>query len=594
LPPESAGCRSALWHEGGFGDAGFPAGACATSLLNVEEGENVSKPIILTVDDDAEVLQAIARDVRRGYGDRFRVVRAESGSRALDVLRQLKIANDPVALMLVDQRMPGLSGIELLSEARQLFPESKRTLLTAYADTDAAISAINDVRLDYYLVKPWDPPEERLYPVLDDLLDDWLAGYRPTFDGIRVIGHRWSRESHAARDFLARNQVPYRWIDVATDAEAHELQDLIGVETRNLPILLFPDGTMLEQPSTQEIAERMGLRGHAEVPLYDLVIIGAGPAGLAAAVYGASEGLKTVIVEREAGGGQAGMSSRIENYLGFPSGLSGSDLARRAMTQARRFGTEFLLTHEVIGLADRHGVISVTLSDRSVISAHSVIIATGVAYRRLDLPGVDDLTGRGVYYGAAMSEASSIRDEDIFIVGAANSAGQAAIYFSNVARSITMLIRGSTLSAGMSSYLAERIEHTPNIHLRFNTAVDEVQGDEHLEGLVLKNSVTGEREAVRGSGLFVFIGAVPLTGWLDGCVSCDDKGFVLTGPDVLEGERKRLWKLDRDPYLFETNIPGVFAAGDVRHGSGKRVGTAVGEGAAAVMSVWQYRAHSGL
>jgi thioredoxin reductase (NADPH) len=555
---------------------------------------NVSKPIILTVDDDTEVLQAIARDVRRGYGERFRVVRAESGARALDVLRQLKVADDAVALMLVDQRMPGVTGVEMLTEARHLFPESKRVLLTAYADTDAAITAINDVRLDYYLVKPWDPPEERLYPVLDDLLDDWLAGYRPGFDGIRVIGHRWSRESHAARDFLARNQVPYRWLDLAADAEAQELQELVGIDTRNCPILLFPDGSMLEQPTTQEIAEKIGLRGHADVPLYDLAIIGAGPAGLAAAVYGASEGLKTVIVEREAAGGQAGMSSRIENYLGFPSGLSGNDLARRAMTQARRFGTEFLLTHEVVGIADHHGVVSVLLSDHSQINAHSVIIATGVAYRRLDLPGVDHLTGRGVYYGAAISEASSIRDEDIFIVGGANSAGQAAIYFSNVARSITMLIRGSTLSAGMSRYLIERIEHTPNIRLRFDTAVDEVQGDERLEGLVLKNTVTGERESVRGSALFVFIGAIPLTGWLDGCVSCDDKGFVLTGPDVLEGGHSKMWTLDRDPYLLETNIPGVFAAGDVRHGSGKRVATAVGEGAAAVMSVWQYRAQAGL
>jgi thioredoxin reductase (NADPH) len=554
----------------------------------------MSKPVILTVDDDTEVLQAIARDVRRGYGEQFRVIRADSGARALDVLRQLKVANDPVALMLVDQRMPGMTGIELLSEARQLYPEAKRALLTAYADTEAAIAAINDVQLDYYLVKPWDPPEERLYPVLDDLLDDWQAGYRPAFDGIRVLGDRWSRESHAARDFLARNQVPYQWLDLAADAEAQTLRDLAGIDTRNLPILLFPDGSILEQPSMQDIAEKVGLRGHADVPLYDLAIIGAGPAGLAAAVYGASEGLRTVIVEREAAGGQAGMSSRIENYLGFPSGLSGSDLARRAMTQARRFGTEFLLTHEATGLEDHHGVVSVRLSDSSEIRAHSAIIATGVAYRRLDVPGVANLTGRGVYYGAAVSEATSIRGEDIFIVGGANSAGQAAIFFSDVARSITMLIRGSDLSRGMSSYLVDRILQTPNIHLKFETTIEAVQGDDQLEGLVLGNTATGAQELVPGGALFVFIGAMPLTGWLDGCILRDDKGFVLTGPDVLSDARSKAWRLDRDPYLLETNIPGVFAAGDVRHGSGKRVATAVGEGAAAVMSVWQYRAQSGL
>lgn len=554
----------------------------------------MSKPIILAVDDDKEVLQAIARDVRREYGEKFRIVRADSGAQALEVLRQLKVSGDAVALMLVDQRMPGITGVEMLSEARQLFPEAKRTLLTAYADTDAAITAINDVQLDYYLVKPWDPPEERLYPVLDDLLDDWLSGYRPAFDGIRVVGHRWSRESHAARDFLARNQVPFKWLDLATDPEAQELQTLLGIEPDTCPILLFPDGSRLDHPTSQEIAEKIGLRGHAEVPLYDLVVIGAGPAGLAAAVYGASEGLKTVVVEREATGGQAGMSSRIENYLGFPAGISGSDLARRAMTQAKRFGTEFLLTDEVVGLDDRHGVISVTLGNDSRISAHSVIIATGVAYRRLNIPGADSLTGRGIYYGAGLSESSSIQGEDIFIVGGANSAGQAAIFFSDIARKITMLVRGTNLSASMSSYLTERIERTPNIELRFNTAVDEVQGDEHLEGLVLKDTVTGEQETMTGSALFVFIGAIPLTNWLDGRILRDEKGFVLTGPDAIGGKHPKTWVLDRDPFLLETNIAGVFAAGDVRHGSAKRVATAVGEGAAAVMSVWQYRAHSGL
>ena len=554
----------------------------------------MSKPIILTVDDDMEVLQAIARDVRHGFGEHFRVIRAESGERALDVLRKVKLANDAVALMLVDQRMPGLSGVELLLEARRLFPDAKKVLLTAYADTDAAITAINEVRLDHYLVKPWDPPEQRLYPVLDDLLDDWLAEHRPTFEGIRVIGHRWSPESHLARDFLARNQVPYQWMDLAGDPGARELLDLAGVDDAHCPVLIFPDGSILVQPSTQKIAEKAGLRGRAEVPLYDLAIIGAGPAGLAAAVYAASEGLRTVILEREAAGGQAGMSSRIENYLGFPSGLSGGELSRRAMSQARRFGAEFLLTHEADALADHDGVIGVSISDGSEIRAHSAIIATGVSYRRLPTPGVEQLTGRGIYYGAAVSEAASVPGEDIHIIGAANSAGQAALYFANVARSVTMLVRGSELSSGMSYYLADRIEHTPNIHIRFDTTVDAVEGDGHLERMTLRNTATDERETVPACALFVFIGAIPRTEWLDGQVARDDKGFVLTGLDVIAQGRPKSWRLDRDPYLLETSIPGVFAAGDVRHGSGKRVATAVGEGATAVMSIWQYREKAGL
>ncbi|MDF2747625.1 MAG: thioredoxin reductase, partial [Propionibacteriaceae bacterium] len=423
------------------------------------------KPIILTVDDDTEVLQAIARDVRRGFGEHFRVIRAESGDRALDVLRQLRLANESVALMLVDQRMPGLSGIEMLAEAKQLFPDAKKALLTAYADTDAAITAINEVRLDYYLVKPWDPPEERLFPVLDDMLDDWMADHPPEFKGIRVIGHRWSQESHIARDFLARNQVPYKWLDLASDPEAVELLELTGSGSSRCPVLIFPDGQILEQPTNQQIAEKAGIRGHTEVPLYDLIVIGAGPAGLAAAVYGASEGLSTLIIEREATGGQAGQSTRIENYLGFPSGVSGADLSRRAMTQARRFGAEFLLTQEVVSIENHAGVIGVSLSDGAELRAHSVIIATGVSYRRLEVPGADQLTGRGIYYGAAVSETSSVRGESIHIIGAANSAGQAAIHFATVALNVTMLIRGTALSASMSHYLAERIHATPNIEI---------------------------------------------------------------------------------------------------------------------------------
>jgi len=554
----------------------------------------LAKPIILTVDDDTEVLQAISRDVRRGFGDRFRVIRADSGNRALELLRQVRLANDAVALMLVDQRMPEMTGVELLREARSLFPNAKRALLTAYADTDAAIRAINDVRLDYYLVKPWDPPEQRLYPVLDDLLDDWLADYHPNFDGIRVLGHRWSAESHVARDFLARNQVPYRWLDIATDREAQELLELANADPERCPILVFPDGSILVQPTTEQIAEKAGLRGTAEVPLYDVAIIGAGPAGLGAAVYAASEGLKTVLVEREAAGGQAGMSSRIENYLGFPNGLSGGELSRRAMTQARRFGAEFLLTHEVVSLDPREGVISISMSDGSDIRAHSVILASGVSYRRLGVPGADTLTGRGIYYGAAMSEASSVKGEDIHIVGGANSAGQAALFFASHARSVTMLVRGQGLSDSMSHYLAERIEATPNIHLRFNTTVEEAIGKDHLERIVVRDRASDAVMTIPACALFVFIGASPRTDWLDGRVARDERGFILTGPDVMEGPRSHGWPLERDPFLLETSVPGVFAAGDVRHGSGKRVATAVGEGAMAVMSIWQYRAKNGL
>jgi len=552
------------------------------------------KPIILTVDDDREVLQAIARDVRHGFGEHFRVIRAESGDRALDVLRQLRLANESVALMLVDQRMPGLTGIELLAEARRLYPEAKTALLTAYADTEAAITAINEIRLDHYLVKPWDPPEQRLFPVLEDMLDDWMADHPPEFKGIRVIGHRWSQESHVARDFLARNQVPYKWLDLASDPEAAELLELTGSTARRCPVLIFPDGLLLEQPTTQQIAEKAGIRGHAEVPLYDLIVIGAGPAGLAAAVYGASEGLSTLIVEREATGGQAGQSTRIENYLGFPSGLSGADLSRRAVTQARRFGAEFLLTHEVVAIENHAGVIGVSLSDGAELRAHSVIISTGVSYRRLDVPGADRLTGRGIYYGAASSETSSVRGERVHILGAANSAGQAAIHFATVAQRVTMLVRGSALSASMSHYLAERIQATPNIEIRYHATVDEVRGGEHLEQVVLRDTDSGEQQTEPAHALFVFIGAAPRTDWLDGRISRDQKGFILSGPDVLAKGEVKDWRPDRDPYLMETSIPGVFAAGDVRLGSGKRVATAVGEGATAVMSIWQYRASMGL
>jgi len=552
------------------------------------------KPIILTVDDDTEVLQAIARDVRSGFGEHFRVIRAESGERALDVLRQLRIENESVALMLVDQRMPGITGVELLVEAARIYPDAKKALLTGYADTDAAITAINEVRLDYYLVKPWDPPEQRLFPVLDDMLEDWVAAHPPEFDGIRVIGHRWSEASHGAKDFLARNLVPYKWMDLATDPEAAQLLELTGFTSADCPVLIFPNGQILPCPTTQQIAEQAGIRGHAEVPLYDLIIVGAGPAGLAASVYGASEGLRTLLIEREATGGQAGQSSRIENYLGFPSGLTGAELSRRAITQARRFGAEVLLTQEVVSIEEHSGAIGVCLGDGSQLRAHSVVIASGVAYQRLRVPGADELTGRGIYYGAAFSESSSVRGEDIHIIGAANSAGQAAIHFASVARKVTILARGDSLSSSMSHYLAERIHATPNIDIRYSTTVEEICGSERIEEVVLFDKSTGTRRAEPARAVFVFIGAAPRTEWLDGSIARDERGFILTGPDVLANGKAGMWRLERDPYLMETSIPGVFAAGDVRLGSGKRVATAVGEGATAVISIWQYRASMGL
>jgi thioredoxin reductase (NADPH) len=551
----------------------------------------MARPVILTIDDDPEVLQAIARDLRQQYGDHCRIVRADSGATPLETLQQLKLRNETVAIFLVDQRMPQISGVDFLERAIEHFPDAKRVLLTAYADTDAAIQAINSARLDYYLLKPWDPPEERLYPVLDDLLDDWFASFRPPFEGIRVVGNRWSPDSHQVKDFLARNQIPYEWLDIEQSKEGQQLVEYARCSRLQLPLVLFSDGSSLLQPKPLQLAERIGLQLQAGKPFYDLAIVGAGPAGLAAAVYGASEGLRTVTIEREAPGGQAGTSSRIENYLGFPVGLSGGDLARRAVTQARRFGVEILTPQEVTGIRLQDPYRTLILADGSEINCHSLILALGVSWRRLQIPGIDRLTGAGVYYGAAQTEAFACKDEEVYIVGGANSAGQAAMYFSKYARKVIMLVRGESLTKSMSQYLIDQIEATPNIEVRVYSSVVEVKGETNLEAIAIANSITGETEIVSAKYLFIFIGAQPLTEWLDGIVDRDDKGFILTGADLqAENRHPQGWKLDRDPFLLETNIPGIFAVGDVRHNSIKRVASGVGEGSICVQFVHRYLA----
>ncbi|HLZ61049.1 MAG TPA: FAD-dependent oxidoreductase [Ktedonosporobacter sp.] len=549
----------------------------------------MAKPVILTVDDDPEVLRAVERDLRQKYGGIFRVMRESSGEKALELLKQLKLRSEAVALLLVDQRMPNMTGVEFLTQAIPLFPEAKRVLLTAYADTDAAIQAINSVKIDYYLMKPWDPPEEHLYPVLQDLLDDWLANYRPAFLGVRVIGHQWSAPSHQIKDFLARNQIPYRWLDIESSQDAQVLIEHAGLDASRLPVILFPDGSNLVAPTNALLAEKVGLKTHAGKPFYDLIIVGAGPAGLAGAVYGASEGLRTLLIEREASGGQAGTSSRIENYLGFPVGLSGGDLAHRAVAQASRFGVEILVPQEVTSLRVEDPYRYVKLTDGTEISCHAMIIATGVSYRKLDVPGMDRLTGAGVYYGAAMTEALSCRDQDVYIVGGANSAGQAAMYFSKYAGHVTMLVRADSLAKSMSQYLIDQISATENITVRTEVSVTEVQGESSLESITLTHAATGEVETVPATALFIFIGAMPRTEWVDGVVQRDAQGFILSGNALLHnGRRPAGWTLDRDPFLLESSVPGIFVAGDVRFGSVKRVASGVGEGSIAVSFVHQY------
>ncbi|MFF9064342.1 FAD-dependent oxidoreductase [Streptomyces sp. NPDC014891] len=552
------------------------------------QATDAARTVILTVDDDPGVSRAIARDLRRRYGGGYRVVRAESGEAALDALRELKLRGDLVAVLLADYRMPRMNGIEFLEQALGVYPGARRVLLTAYADTDAAIDAINVVDLDHYLLKPWDPPEEKLYPVVDDLLTAWRSSDHRPVPATKVVGHRWSARSSSVREFLARNQVPYRWYS-SDEPEGLRLLAAAGADDHRLPLVITPDGTVLVEPDAVGLAAHVGLATTPAADFYDLVVIGGGPAGLGAAVYGASEGLRTVLVERSATGGQAGQSSRIENYLGFPDGVSGGQLTERARRQASRFGAEILTAREVTGLEANGAARVVRFSDGTEVAAHSVILATGVSYRQLPAPGCEDLTGRGVYYGSSLTEASSCEDQDVYIVGGANSAGQAAVFLARGAKSVTLLVRGESPAATMSYYLIQQIEEAPNITVRPRTVVEAAHGAEHLERLTLRDAVTGDTEDVDAQWLFVFIGAAPLTDWLDGTVLRDEHGFILAGPDLTpDGRPPAEWGLDRPPYHLETNVPGVFVAGDARSQSAKRVASAVGEGAMAVMLVHRY------
>ena len=544
------------------------------------------KPILLAIDDDISVLEAVVQDLRRHYGQDYRIVRAASGAAALDICHQLRERKDIVALFLSDQRMPGMTGVDFLQQALTIYPDAKRVLLTAYADTEAAIRAINSAKIHYYLNKPWDPPEEKLYPVLDDLLEAWKQGYRPPFEGIRVVGVRWSALDHEVREFLSRNRIPYQWLNAEDNSEARTLLKERGLDDAKLPVVMFGDGTALVQPTSIDLAGKVGLSTQAQQKFYDVVVVGAGPAGLAAGVYGASEGLRTLIVEPNAPGGQAGSSSKIENYLGFPAGLSGEELAKRAYLQANRLGAEFLM-QRVTSLRSENQYLIAEMKDGSEITCHVCLIATGVSYCKLDVPGADRLSGAGVYYGAALTEAISCAGETVYIVGGANSAGQAAMHFSRYAAKVHMLVRGDSLQKSMSKYLIDQIESTPNIVVETCTEILALSGDGHLENLTLK---TSQGEEIRpASSLFIFIGAAPKTDWLPKQIVCDSKGFVLAGPD-LKAKAPGSWSLDREPYLLETSAPGVFVAGDVRYNSVKRCASAVGEGSIAIQFVHQYLA----
>jgi thioredoxin reductase (NADPH) len=550
----------------------------------------MSRATILAVDDDPQVSRAIVRDLRSRYGSQYRVVRADSGDEALATLAELTLRDRPVALLVSDQRMPGMTGIELMAKVRESSPETKLLLLTAYADTDVAIRAINDIGLDYYMFKPWEPPEQSLYPVVDDLLAAWRQSHRDDQGTVRVVGHLWSDRSYDVKMFLARNHIPYVWLDLERDNEARRLMTLAGAGTGDLPLVLLPEGEPLRGPTSVQLAEALGLRTRAEQPLYDLCIVGGGPAGLAAAVYAASEGLRTVVVERDAPGGQAGQSAAIENYLGFPTGVSGSDLTHRAVAQAARFGAETVLAREVAALEQRGPVHAVRFADGGEVESRAVLIATGVSYRRLAAEGADRLGSRGVYYGASASEAAQTAGQTVHVVGAANSAGQAVLNFAKVASKVVMLVRGDSLQSSMSQYLIDRIEAADNVEVRYRTEVVAAHGVDHLERLTLVDRATGHEVEEDTNWLFVFIGALPRTDWLDGAVVRDDKGFLVTGPDIQQGEWSDRWPLARAPFALETSVPGVFAAGDVRLDSMKRVASAVGEGAMSVYLVHRYLA----
>jgi thioredoxin reductase (NADPH) len=549
----------------------------------------MAEPVILTVDDEPQVLNAVNRDLRQHYHGGYRIMKAGSGAEALEAVRQLKQRNTPVALFLVDQRMPSMNGIEFLTEARKYYPEARKVLLTAYADTEAAIASINTIGLDYYLMKPWDPPEQNLYPILDDLLDDWAATVPVPYDGIRVAGTLWSATSHSVKDFLARNRIPYQWLDLENDAEVRTLVTSMNREDHRLPVVFFPDGSVLIEPDHWTLAGKIGMNTQATQPFYDLIIIGGGPAGLGAAVYSASEGLRTLMIEKAATGGQAGTSSKIENYLGFPKGLSGADLARRAEAQARRFGAEILAPQEVVRVrvADPYRIVQ--LRDGTELSCHALLIATGATVQKLQVPGVEPLTGAGIYYGAAVTEATHYCGQHVYVVGGANSAGQGAMFFARYASQVTMLVRTSSLEKGMSQYLVDQIYSQDNIDVRLGTAVAEVHGTDRLEAITIQHTDTGQTETAPAAALFVFIGAVPHTDLVAGVTERNQAGFILTGTDLIRnGQRPKGWLLKRDPFMLETSVPGIFAAGDVRRGAVRRVASAVGEGAITVGLVHQY------
>jgi thioredoxin reductase (NADPH) len=550
----------------------------------------MAKPVIMAIDDEPHVLNAVVRDLHARYQNGYRVLKASSGHEALEAVQELKRRNDPIALFLADQRMPSMTGVEFLAEAIKLYPETKRAMLTAYADTDAAIASINAIGLDYYFMKPWDPPEEHLYPVLDDLLSDWLATAPVPYEGIRVAGTLWSASSHNVKEFLARSQIPYQWLDIERDAQARELVETSSDGHPRLPTLFFPDGSVLVEPDLRSLAEKLGLTKPAREPFYDLIIIGAGPAGLAGAVYGASEGLRTIVIEKEAaGGGQAGTSARIENYLGFPQGLSGADLTRRATMQALRLGAEILTAREAEQLRVEGPYRFVTLDDGSELSCHALLVSTGVKVRELDVPGIEPLIGASVYYGAASSEAVHYRDKKVLVVGGANSAGQGAVFLSRFASEVTILIRGSSLDKSMSRYLIDQIDATKNISVMAHAEVAGVIGADHLEAVTLRNTESGATDTVPADAMFIYIGAIPHSDILANVVERDEFGFIYTGQDLIrEGRRPKNWPLRRDPFLMETSVPGIFAAGDVRHGVMRRVASAVGQGAVAISLVHKY------